>query len=176
MPLDADRIQIEFANLRNVFDHAGNAKQYFLYCFDVCRRMTSISFQKTITANASDHFLGVSVRQRCDAETNVGEDFHVDAAKTEGNKRSEQLILCHTDHQLHTVADHALYDDAFHTVLADFVEDAPEIGFVLDIQAHGADVRLMQHVRRSEFGSYRETQPARYFDRLIRCAGQPASN
>src|SRR5262245_65184389 len=45
------RIEIQFPDFRNVFDHAGDAEQDFLDSFDVGWSVASITFEQAITAD-----------------------------------------------------------------------------------------------------------------------------
>src|SRR5262245_48479669 len=138
--------------------------------------MASVTFEQTIAADCPNHFLRISVGERRNSKGDVGEDFHVNPAKTKGNEGSEQRIFGHADHQLDPISNHALYDNALHAILFDLFERASNSLFVLKIQTNRADVRLMKHVLGCELGGHGKTERGRNPDGLIRRSGQTTGN
>src|SRR5215831_17642276 len=169
-------IEIQFSDFRYVFDHAGNTEQDFLDRLNVGWSMASVTFEQAIAADCPNHFLRISVGERRHSKGDVGEDLHVDPAKTEGHERSEQRIFGHADHQLNPISNHALYDNALHAILFDLFERASNSLFILKIQTNRADVRLMKHALRCELGGHGKTQRGRNADGLFRSSGQTIGN
>src|SRR5215813_1674151 len=104
-------IEIQFADFRNVFDHAGDTEQDFLDSFDVRWSVTSITFEEAITADRTNHFLCIPVREWRNSKGNISEDLYVDPAKPEGDERPKQGIFRHANHQLDPTPDHFLYEN-----------------------------------------------------------------
>src|SRR5213593_652317 len=137
-----DRIEIEFTDFGNVFDHPGHPEQHGLDRVDVGGWMSAVSFQKTIAADLPNHLFCVPIRKRCYAKTNIGQHLDMNAAESKGDEWSKRSIFRNTNHHFHSVQ-HLLDQDSFHPFLFDLVEDAPDTIFVLQIQSNCANIGLM---------------------------------
>ena len=56
-----DGIQIQFLDLRNVFDQPRNPKQNFFDSWNIGRRVAAIALQQTIPADFPNHFARILV-------------------------------------------------------------------------------------------------------------------
>jgi hypothetical protein len=105
--------------------------------------------------------VGVMVGERRDAEAHVAQQLDVDAAEPKPisgpNRRSAATpIIVSTPPAQHRLDQHAV-DGVEHAGLLgareDVVERAPDGGFVLQVQAHAADLGLVLHLGESTFAT-----------------------
>src|SRR5262245_45871197 len=85
---------------------------------DVRRQVAAITLQETIAFNAPYHFPGVAICDGGNAEANVFENLHVNAAQPKADERAEERILGDADDEL-DAANHGLYQHAVHRLRFD---------------------------------------------------------
>src|SRR6185369_9210740 len=75
-----DWVQVNFGYFGYLFNQARNTQQYVFECSHVRRRVATITLEEPVAANRMYHLAGVAVGQRRHAETNITQDFDVNAA------------------------------------------------------------------------------------------------
>ena len=76
--------------------------------------MTAVSLEEPVTADLTNHFPGILVGQGGHAEFHITQNLDVHAAQTEGDKRSEERIIRHADHQFYVPGNHRLHQHTIH--------------------------------------------------------------
>jgi hypothetical protein len=104
---------------------------------DVRRRVTAITLQETIAFNAPYHFPGAAICDGGNAEANVFENLHVNAAQPKADERAEERILGDADDEL-DAANHGLYQHAVHRLRFAVLRKS-----ILDLGEYLADGRLV---------------------------------
>ena len=150
-----------------------HAQQQLAQRVEVRRRMAAIALQQRQARESVQELVGVAVGQRRDAEPHVAEDLDVDAAQAERDQRAEQRIVGDADHRFDAAGDHRLDQHAVDLARPtpaprprghDVGERATDRGVAAQVQAHGADVGLVQHAARRQLGRDRKAErraPAR---------------
>ena len=71
----------------------GETREAALLCrrrfVQVGGRVAAVALQQAVAANFADHLLGIAVAERRDPKADVGEDLHMDSAKTESDERAK---------------------------------------------------------------------------------------
>jgi hypothetical protein len=85
-----NRVEVQFVDLRHLFDQERDASEDLFQSLRICRLMSPVAFQQTITAKLAPHVTGIAVGERGDAKAHVARELDVHAAETESRAADAQ--------------------------------------------------------------------------------------
>lgn len=187
--VDRDRIEVHFADLRNVDGDLGDLHQGQRHGMQVRARPVAEPLQKPADPRAANERLGQVEIERGEGKGHVAHDLDSGASMPEADDRAEGCVVGKADEDLARMgmAHHGLEHDAGNACVRMGSGDTRQqvaCGFLdglrcRQVEDHAPDVGLERQFRRNEF----ERQPVRVLQqpgrdgrRLFRIAGKAAFN
>src|SRR5262245_57852448 len=78
--------------------------------------MSTVTLQEAVPAYASHHFVRVTAREGSDAETNILENFDMNAAQPKSHERTKYWVSDASRHQFDPSENHRLDNDPVHGI------------------------------------------------------------
>src|SRR6266508_6634051 len=108
---DLDRIEVHLADLGAVLDQRGHPEQHLLQSRLVAAWRPAIAAQESRALHLVEHGGHVTVGERMEPESHVGDELDESSAAAVDDERPERGVLCDSDEHLDTSRYHGLDEE-----------------------------------------------------------------